>query len=493
MTVLAELYRHSLTLLTDLYQLTMAYGYWRTGLADREAVFHLTFRRAPFGGQFAVACGLGPVVDYLRQWRLAADDLAYLGSLATATGRPLFEPPFLEMLAETTFRCDIDGLPEGTVVFAGEPLLRVRGPLLQCQLLETPLLTLLNFPTLVATKAARVCQAAQGQPVLEFGLRRAQGIDGGVSASRAAYIGGCAATSNVLAGKLCEIPVRGTHAHSWVMAFADERQAFAAYAGVLPDNCIFLVDTYNSLQGVQHAIAVGHELRRHGHTLQGIRLDSGDLAPLSRAARALLDAAGFERAVIVASGDLDELEIVRLRAAGACVDVWGVGTRLATAYDQPALGGVYKLAALRDAQGRWEDKLKLSEDGTKMSDPGLLQIRRLRRGDGRFLADVLYDERLGIDEPPVCVPCDGAGPPAPLAAAAHADLLVPIFRRGAAVYVPPSAAAARAVAQEQLQSLDDPVRRLAEPAPYRVGFEYRLHQLRQMLLAQTHDATLSGD
>ena len=256
MNLLPRLYRHSLALLTDLYQLTMAYAYWKNGLAEREAVFHLTFRQNPFGGQYAVACGLSCAVDFLRELRFTDDDLSYLATLATADGRSLFETGFLDYLRGLEFCCDVDAVVEGTVVFAGEPLVRVRGPLLQSQIVETPLLTLVNFPTLIATKAARVCLAAAGRPVLEFGLRRAQGIDGGLTASRAAYIGGCAATSNVLAGKLFGIPVKGTHAHSWVMAFDDERRAFEAYAAALPGNCIFLVDTYDSISGVRNAIAV---------------------------------------------------------------------------------------------------------------------------------------------------------------------------------------------------------------------------------------------
>lgn len=236
MNLLAQLYRHSLALLTDLYQLTMAYAYWKNGLADREAVFHLTFRQNPFGGGCAVACGLGYVVDFLRELRFAEDDLSYLATLTNVDGRPLFEAEFLGYLRGLTFQCDVDAIVEGTVVFAGEPLVRVRGPLLQGQIIETPLLNLVNFQTLIATKAARICRAAAGRPVLEFGLRRAQGIDGGLAASRAAYIGGCAATSNVLAGKLFGIPVKGTHAHSWVMAFEDERRAFQAYASALPGN-----------------------------------------------------------------------------------------------------------------------------------------------------------------------------------------------------------------------------------------------------------------
>lgn len=361
----------SLALLTDLYQLTMAYGYWRLGRADDEAVFHLFFRRPPFRGGYAIAGGLAAAIEYLTQLRFAADDLAYLATLTGNDDAPLFSAGFLEYLGGLRFRCNVDAVPEGTAMFAHEPLLRVRGSILQCQLVETPLLNLLNFSTLIATKAARVCTAAEGEPVLEFGLRRGQGIDGALSAARAAYLGGCAATSNVLAGKRYGIPVRGTHAHSWVMSFADEREAFAAYAEALPNNCVFLVDTYETIEGVRRAIAVGEQLRARGHELAGVRLDSGDLARLSQAARAMLDAAGFPNAAVVASNDLDEHEIAALRRGGARISVWGVGTRLVTAYDQPALGGVYKLAAIRrGADAAWEYRVKLSEDPIKVSNPG---------------------------------------------------------------------------------------------------------------------------
>src|SRR5262245_19026301 len=322
-----DVYASSLALLTDLYQLTMAAGYWKSGVSEREAVFHLTFRRPPFGGGYAIAAGIAPAVAYLRRFRFTADDVAYLATLRDGEDKLLFEPAFLDYLRELRFTCTVDAMPEGALVFAHEPILRVRGPILQAQLVETPLLTLINFQTLTATKASRIVQAARGGPVLEFGLRRAQGIDGGIGASRAAYIGGCVATSNVLAGKLLGIPVRGTHAHSWVMFHGDELAAFRAYAKALPGNCTFLVDTYDTLDGVRNAITVAHELRADGHELAGVRLDSGDLAHLSQQARALLDEAGFPKARIVASNDLDEHLIGSIMEQGARIDVWGVGTK----------------------------------------------------------------------------------------------------------------------------------------------------------------------
>src|SRR5215213_2257806 len=259
------LYGQSLSLLTDLYQLTMAYGYWKLGRGEQEAVFHLTFRKHPFAGGFTVACGLHAVIDYLRALRFDESDVGYLATLRGNDGRPLFEQGFLDYLRGMRFTCDVHAIPEGTVVFPHEPLVRVRGPILQAQIVETPLLNLINFQTLVATKSARVCLAARGEPVLEFGLRRAQGIDGGLSATRAAYVGGAAATSNLLAGKLFGIPVRGTHAHSWVMSFDDELESFEAYADAMPNNCVFLVDTYDTLHGVRHAVEVGRKLRAAGH------------------------------------------------------------------------------------------------------------------------------------------------------------------------------------------------------------------------------------
>jgi nicotinate phosphoribosyltransferase len=255
----------------------MAYGYWKSGKADQEAVFELFFRKPPFQCGFTLAAGLAPAIDFLGAFCFTDDDTAFLRTLEGNDGQPLFDGGFLDYLKNLRFTCDVHAIPEGTVVFPQEPLMRIQGPILQCQLLETAMLNLINFQSLVATKAARVCLATQGEPVLEFGLRRAQGVDGALAASRAAYIGGCDATSNVLAGKLYGIPVRGTHAHSWVMSFDDEREAFLAYAKAMPNNCVFLVDTYDTLEGVRRAVETGRWLREHGHEMTGIRLDSGDL------------------------------------------------------------------------------------------------------------------------------------------------------------------------------------------------------------------------
>src|SRR4051812_31775348 len=361
-------------LLTDLYELTMALGYWREGRMEQEAAFHLYFRTAPFRGGYTVACGLEPALEYLEALRFTEEDLAYLATLRGADGLPLFPREFLGFLGAMRLALDVDMVAEGTVVFPNEPLVRVRGPLLQAQLVETALLTHIGFPTLVATKAARMCLAADGGDVVEFGLRRAQGPDGGLSASRAAYIGGCSSTSNVLAGQRFGIPVTGTHAHSWVMVFDDELEAFTAYAEALPNNVVFVVDTYDTLDGVRHAIEVGRRLRERGHRLLGVRLDSGDLAYLSVEARRLLDAAGFTDTAILASNELDEHVITSLRQQGAAITVWGIGTRLATAFDQPALGAVYKLTAVRDAGGAWVPRVKVSEQAAKTTTPGVLQV-----------------------------------------------------------------------------------------------------------------------
>ncbi len=385
---------HGSGLVTDLYQLTMGAGFVRAGVADREAVFHLYFRRAPFGQHYAIAAGLNTALRFIEHARFSHDDVEYLRTLTATDGSALFSRDYLAMLRRLRFTLDVDAVREGTACCAGLPLLTVRGPLLQAQLVESALLNILNFQTLIATKAARICDAAGDDPVLEFGLRRAQGFDGGISASRAAYIGGCTATSNVAAGRAYGIPVKGTHAHSWVMVFDTEQVAFERYADAMPANCVLLVDTYDTLRGVQAAIEVGRQLRQRGHELRGIRLDSGDLVELSRTARQRLDAAGFSTTKIVASNDLDEHAIGELKRRGAAIDVWGVGTRLVTGYDQSALGGVYKLAALADEAGRLVPKAKRSDDAAKNSIPARQGVRRYHV-DGKPVGDVAYELDAG--------------------------------------------------------------------------------------------------
>jgi len=490
--MLHRLYKPSLALLTDLYQLTMAYGYWRAGIHHREAVFHLYFRNNPFGGGYSVACGLAAAIDYLENLRFDPSDIAYLAGLTGSDEKPLFDPAFLDFLGTAPLACDVDAVHEGTVIFPHEPLLRVRGPLVASQLPETALLTLLGFPTLVATKAARMVAAARGEPVLEFGLRRAQGIDGGVTASRAAYVGGCAGTSNVLAGQLYGIPVRGTHAHSWVMCFDDELAAFQAYAEALPANCVFLVDTYDTLEGVRKAVEVGRWLRQRGYPLLGIRLDSGDLAYLSIEARKILDAAGFQSAAIVASSDLDEHLIESLKQQGATIGVWGVGTRLATAYDDPALGVVYKLSAVREPGGPWQERLKVSEQAAKTSNPGILQVRRYYR-QGEAVADAIYDEEHPIQGDCTLVdPLDPTRQKTIPAGTGYEDLLVPIFRNGKRVYDPPSLEETRRRVQEQLAALRPGVKRLVNPHQYPVGLEAGLHRRKMEMIRAMRGARKPG-
>jgi len=465
-------YNQSLALLTDLYEVTMAYGYWKSGVAEREAVFHLIFREHPFKGNFTIACGLAYVIDFLENFCFDGSDTKYLATLKGNDGNPLFDPKFLDYLRGLKFQCDLDAIPEGTVVFPQEPLLRIQGPVLQCQLLETALLNMLNFQTLIATKAARVCQAAKGDHVIEFGLRRAQGFDGGLAASRAAYIGGCASTSNVLAGKLFGIPVKGTQAHSWVMFHDDELEAFQKYAKAMPNNSIFLVDTYDTLEGIKKAVGVGKWLSDNGYKMAGIRLDSGDLAGLSVKARKMLDEAGFKDAVIVASNELDEHLIEQLKKKGAQINVWGVGTKLVTGFDQPALGGVYKLAATKDEKGAWKRHFKISEEVYKSSDPGIKQVKRFY-SDGRAFADVIYDVEKGIGTSCLAVGVGGEKDREVKGDGKMSDLLVPVFRKGKLIYSLPTIHEARKSTQENLSSLKH---------PYFVGIEKSLYVLRKEMM-----------
>jgi len=466
---------------TDLYQLTMAAAYWQTRTHHRESVFHLFFRRLPFKGGYAIAAGLGPALEWLRDFRFSDSDLTYLAGLVTKNGRPLFQEKFIAYLADLKLELDIDAIPEGNAVFAHEPLIRVQGPILHAQLVETALLNILNFQTLIATKAARICRAAGG-PVMEFGYRRAQGQDGGLSASRAAWIGGCDSTSNVLAGKQFGIPIRGTHAHSWVMSFDDEQEAFDLYAEAMPDNATLLVDTYDTLIGVDHAIQTARKLRAKGHELNAIRLDSGDLAWLSQQAREKFDNAGFPDVKIVASNDLDEHLIESLRHQDAKIDLWGVGTNLVTAADQPALGGVYKLAAIREDDGTWKPRIKLSEQRAKSSIPGRQQVRRFIR-NSRYIGDAIYDIDHGIDGPATII-----DPGNPLQRkrigkdADHFDLLLPFMKRGQLVAPLEPLTAARERCKQALEHLDPATLRLLNPHIYPAGIEASLHETREELL-----------
>lgn len=494
MNLLSSLYRPSLALLTDLYQLTMAHAHWKTGSSRKEAVFHLYFRNHPFGGGFTVACGLARAKEFLSTFRFDGEDLAYLRTLLAPDGTRLFDEGFLEYLKEMKFDCDIDAVDEGRVVFPSAPILRVRGPIIAAQLLETPLLNIINFETLIATKAARLSIAAKGDPVIEFGLRRAQGIDGALAASRAAYIGGCSATSNVLAGRLFGIPVMGTHSHSWVMAFGSELESFEQFAAASPSNCVFLVDTFHSLDGIGHAIKVGQKLRQAGHELRGIRLDSGDLAYLSIEARRMLDEAGFPDAAIVASNELDENIITSLRQQGARISSWGVGTRLITGHDQAAMGCVYKLSAIREPGGPWRARMKLSEQAAKVSNPGIQQVRRFSAGGG-FVGDVIWHEEPGVDPASPMLMIDPLDPTRRRTFPENRqgeDLLKPIFRGGVVVGAEEPLAEARARVQDDLRRLHAGIKRFVNPHVYPVGLDEPLFNLRTDLMLRLRNLPPDG-
>ncbi|MFO0949067.1 MAG: nicotinate phosphoribosyltransferase [Planctomycetota bacterium] len=372
----------NLALRTDLYELTMMQGYWATGRSSELASFELFFRTVPEGGGYAVAAGIEAAIDICLNAHFSSEQLDYLSDLG------MFQTSFLEALSKLRFSGNVRAVPEGSVVFPHEPMLEVTGPLLESQWLETQLLNCVNFQTLIATKASRIIQAAKPATVVDFGLRRAHGPNGGLWASRSAYLAGCTATSNVESGFAYGIPLQGTHAHSWVMSFPTEVEAFRAYAEVFPDHTVLLIDTYDTLdQGLKSAIRVGLEMKAKGHSLRGVRLDSGDLAYLSKACRRELDEAGLNDVQIVASSDIDEYVIENLKMQQAEIDVYGVGTRLATAFQEPALGGVYKIVAL-EADGQWIPKLKVSSNPAKTTIPGRKQIYRWESG-GQYLGDAL--------------------------------------------------------------------------------------------------------
>ncbi len=473
-------------LTTDLYEVTMACGYFNAGMAEHEAAFHVTFRENPFAGQFTVACGLATTIDFLRTFHFTDTDVDYLASQRGNDGKPLFDSGFLDYLRGLQLTCDVDAIPEGTLIFPNEPLIRVRGPVIHCQLVETALLTILNFQSLIATKAARVRLAAKNDAVIEFGLRRAQGIDGGLIAARAAYIGGCDGTSNLQAGEQFGIPVSGTQAHSWIMFFDTEMEAFQTYARAMPNNCVFLVDTYNSLDGVRHAIDAGRRLRSDGHEMIGVRLDSGDRASLSIETRQMLDEAGFTKAKIVCSGDLDEFAIAEMKKRGAKIDAWGVGTKLITGQPDAALGGIYKLAAVRKPAGKWRYRIKLSDDADKTSCPGSLQVRRFHRPNGRFIADAIYEIDHAMGEPCVIVDLNDKKTEIPLGTE-YCDLLVPVFCHGELVYRAPAIEGSRERTREQLRCAPPEILRLEDPQPYKIGLESSLNELRSTLIARAKE------
>ncbi len=465
-----------LALLTDLYQLTMMQGYLRNRCEEKEAVFDLYFRKVPNGGGYAIAAGLEQVVEYIENLQFTDEDIEYL------RGLHLFDEEFLKALRDLHFEGDIDAVPEGTPVFPFEPLVRVKARIFEAQLIETALLNLVNFETLIATKASRVITAAGGGQVMEFGLRRAQGPDAGILGSRASYIGGCQSTSNVLAGRKFGIPVSGTQAHSWIQCFESELEAFRAYARTFPDQCLLLVDTYNVLKsGVPNAIKVGLELEAQGHRFLGIRIDSGDLSYLSREARAMLDAAGLYHATIVGSNDLDEHTIWAIRAQGAPIDAWGVGTHLITSKDTPALGGVYKLAA-EGKDGLFEPRLKVSENTTKITNPGIKKIVRFYDRGGKAMADLIALDDEHFTEPLTIFDPLQTWKKKTLTNFTTKELLKPVFRGGKRVYDLPNLQEIQAYAQKELDTLWDEVKRLTNPHRFIVDLSPKLFDLKQDLL-----------
>jgi len=474
----------NLTMLTDLYQLTMMQGYLVNGCRDKEAVFDVFFRELPFEGGYVLAAGLEQVVEYIENLTFGEEDLAYLRSLN------LFTEDFIEELRTFRFTGDIDAIPEGTPVFPFEPLIRVKGRIMETQLLETAMLNLVNFESLIATKASRVTTAAHGGPVMEFGLRRAQGPDAGILGARASFIGGCQSTSNVLAGRRYGIPVSGTQAHSWIQCFPTELEAFRAYARTFPDQCLLLVDTYSVLKsGVPNAIKVGLELEAEGHHFQGIRLDSGDLTYLSRAARRMLDDAGLKGAIIVASNDLDEETIFAIKAQGAAIDAWGVGTSLITSKDSPSLGGVYKLAA-QGEKGVFTPRLKVSENISKITNPGIKKVVRFYDRAGKAMADLiaLEDEVFTEGKPLTIFDPVQTWKRKILMNFRTKELLVPVFRGGKRVYDLPKLHEIQAYAKTELATFWDEVKRLTNPHSYTVDLSTKLFDLKQQLLLRIdHD------
>jgi nicotinate phosphoribosyltransferase len=471
----------NLTMLTDLYQLTMMYGYYRCGMADKVGVFDLFFRKSPGGSGYAIAAGLEQAIDFINDLHFADEDIAYLRSL------DLFDEDFLKVLKNFKFTGEVYAVPEGTVVFPHEPIMRVKAPFMEAQLLETALLNIINHQTLIATKSSRVVYAAEGDSVLEFGLRRAQGPDAGIYGARAAIIGGCSFTSNVLTSELYNIPAKGTHAHSWVMSFPTELDAFRAYAEIFPNSCLLLVDTYDTLRsGVPNAIKVFEELKSKGYNPVGIRLDSGDLAYLSKKARAMLDNAGFPDTKIFASGDIDEWLIRDMKLQGARIDVWGVGTKLITSEGCPALGGVYKLAA-EISNGKTIPKIKVSDNVEKITNPGYKKLTRIYSNQtGKAIADLIQLNSETIDETkPLTIfhPVD-TWKKMRLTDYHTKDLLVPIFVDGQQVYQSPPLMEIQAYAHADLATFWDEVRRLINPQEYKVDLSQQLYDLKRSLLEQ---------
>ena len=476
----------NLTLLTDLYELTMMQGYFKHKDRNETVIFDAFYRNNPCGGGYSIAAGLEQLIAYIKELHFSPEDIRYLDSLH------LFEKDFLDYLADFHFSGDIYAIPEGTVIFPREPLVKVIAPIMEAQLVETAILNIINPQSLIATKAARVCYAARGDGIMEFGLRRAQGPDAGIYGARAAVIGGCIGTSNVLCGQLFDVPVKGTHAHSWIMSFPDEYTAFKTYADLYPSACILLVDTYDTLKsGVPNAIRVFREMRKAGIplTFYGIRLDSGDLAYLSKKARAMLDEAGFPDAVISASNDLDEYLIESLKAQGAAITSWGVGTNLITSKDNPAFGGVYKLAAVMGQDGEFIPKIKLSENTEKVTNPGNKTIYRAYEKDsGKIKADLicLVGETFNEEDPLLLFDPLEPWKKTRLPGGSYTlrELLVPVFQKGKCCYESPKVMAIRDYCQKELSTLWDETKRFVNPHPIYVDLSQKLYDIKIALLDQ---------
>ena len=469
----------NLTMMTDLYQLTMMYGYFKTGMRDNLATFDMFYRSKDATTHYAIMAGLEQLIEYLENLRFDEESLRYLGSLG------IFDEDFLDELRSFEFHGDVYAVPEGTIVFPGEPLIRVTAPIFEAQLVETALLNIINHQTLIATKASRVVQAAEGGTVMEFGLRRAQGPDAGIYGARAAIIGGCKSTSNVLTGQMYNIPIAGTHAHSWVMSFPDEITAFRKYAEMFPTSCLLLVDTYDTLKsGVPNAIQVFDELRAQGHEPVGIRLDSGDLAYLSREARKMLDAAGYPNTIICASGDLDENLIRDLKLQGACIDTWGVGTKLITSEDCPSLGGVYKMSA-ETVDGRVIPKIKISENPVKITNPGVKRLWRIYDNKtGKATADLiaLDYETFDTTRPLTIYDPVNTWKSMTLTDYTMKELQVKVFENGKRVYDSPSLQEIQQHCQEDLDTFWDQYKRLLNPHRYKVDLSDSLWMLKNSML-----------
>ncbi len=476
--------RQNLTLLTDLYELTMMQGYFRNMDRNETVIFDAFYRKNPMDSGYAISCGLEQVIKYIKELHFSKEDIDYLSSLN------IFDADFLDYLANFRFSGSIYAIPEGTVMFPREPMVKVIAPIMEAQLMETAILNIINHQSLIATKASRVCWAARGDGIMEFGLRRAQGPDAGTYGARAAVIGGCVGTSNVLCGQLFDVPVKGTHAHSWIMSFPDEYSAFKAYADMYPNACILLVDTYNTLKsGVPNAIRVFKEMREAGLPMKGygIRLDSGDLAYLSKEARKMLDAAGFEDAIISASNDLDEYLIDSLKVQGATITSWGVGTNLITSKDWPSFGGVYKLAAIMGEDGKFIPKIKLSENSEKVTNPGNKTIYRIYMKDtGKIKADLicLTDETFDENEPLLLFDPSEPWKKTTLEGGTYTmrEILKPVFIDGKCVYESPKTMEIRDYCAKELSTLWDETRRLVNPQKVYVDLSSKLYDIKIDLL-----------